>query len=87
MLFRQGDAPDLIYVVKSGRIEAFRERQDGSEEMLAEFGPGDYFGELGPMLALPRSATARAREPTVLTGYGRQAFRNRHAEGVAPGDA
>jgi putative ABC transport system ATP-binding protein len=85
VLFRQGDAPDLIYVVKSGRIEAFRERQDGSEEMLAEFGPGDYFGELGPMLALPRSATARAREPAVLTGYGRQAFRNRHAEGVDPG--
>ncbi len=86
ILFRQGDAPDLVYEVKSGVIEVFRERADGSEEPRAEFGPGEYFGELGPMLALPRSATARARESSVLTGYGPQAFRNRRAgrqEGTA----
>ncbi len=79
VLFRQGDPPDLVYEVKSGLIEVFRERADGSEEPRAEFGAGEYFGELGPMLALPRSATARAREPAVLTGYGPQAFRNLRA--------
>jgi putative ABC transport system ATP-binding protein len=78
VLFRQGDRSDLIYVVESGEIEVFRERADGSEEHTASFGPGEYFGELGPMLALPRSATSRATRNTALTGYGAQAFRARH---------
>jgi putative ABC transport system ATP-binding protein len=75
ILFRQGAAPDLVYVVESGGVEAFRERADGSEEHRANFGPDEYFGELGPLLKLPRSATIRAREDTVLKGLGPQAFR------------
>ena len=75
ILFRQGDDPDLVYVVESGRIGVFRELADGGEEHRADFGPGEYFGELGPMLSLPRSATARASEATKLVGYGQQSFR------------
>ena len=75
VLFRQGADPDYVYVVRSGAIEVFRERADGSEEPRAEFAAGEYFGELGPLLGLSRSATARAREQTELTGYGPQAFR------------
>ncbi len=75
ILFRQGDNPDLVYVVERGRVEAFRELADGSEEHQADVGQGEYFGELGPLLGLPRAATVRAYEPTVLTGYGPQAFR------------
>ena len=77
ILFHHGDAPDFVYVIESGGIEAFRELADGSEEPQASFGPGEYFGELGPMLNLPRSATARATSETVLRGYGPQAFRAR----------
>jgi putative ABC transport system ATP-binding protein len=75
ILFRQGDDPDFVYVVKKGEIEVFRELAGGAEEHRASFGPGEYFGELGPMLSLPRSATARAVEDTELVGYGLQAFR------------
>jgi putative ABC transport system ATP-binding protein len=74
-LFRQGDDPDFVYVVETGKIEVFRELAAGREEHRADFGPGEYFGELGPMLSLPRSATARATEETQLVGYGQQAFR------------
>ena len=38
--------------------------------------PGDYFGEMGPLFGLPRSATARAAEPTVVTGYSVKDFRD-----------
>ena len=55
--------------------DTLRGFEDGSEEHRAFFGPGEYFGELGPILGLPRSATARATEPTRLTGLGVQAFR------------
>jgi putative ABC transport system ATP-binding protein len=75
ILFHHGDAPDFVYVIESGGIEVYRELADGTEEHQASFGPGEYFGELGPMLGLPRSATARATSDTVLKGYGAQAFR------------
>ena len=75
-LFGQGDASDLVYIVRSGLIEIFRETADGGEEELTLIGPGGYFGELGPMLNLPRSASARAREATVLTGCSVQQFRS-----------
>jgi putative ABC transport system ATP-binding protein len=76
-LFTQGDPGDLIYAVESGRMEVYRVRADGAHEHVAEVGPGHYVGELGPMLNLPRSATVRALEDSVLTGYTVWAFRRR----------
>lgn len=87
VLFRQGEASDLVYVVRSGQIEILRETDSG-EEHVAVIGPGAYFGELGPMLNLPRSATARAMEPTVLSGTSVQQFRSVRPNGdvsAAPG--
>ncbi len=74
-LFRQGDPSDLVYLVESGEIEILRDLADGSEDRLTVIGPGGYFGELGPMLNLPRSASARALAPAVLTGCSVQQFR------------
>jgi putative ABC transport system ATP-binding protein len=79
VLFRQGDTSDLVYVVDSGNVHIYRELADGTEAGLNDIGPGAYFGELGPLLDLPRSASARATCPTELTGYGPQQFRARHA--------
>ncbi|HJP66584.1 MAG TPA: ATP-binding cassette domain-containing protein [Actinomycetota bacterium] len=81
ILFRQGDQGDLIYVVERGVIEIFRERDDGTEETLTWVHPGNYFGELGPMFGLPRSAGARASKPSTLTGYTVRDFRARFRPG------
>ena len=40
-------------------------------------GTGNYLGELGPLLELPRSASARARGTARLTGPSARAFRCR----------
>jgi len=77
VLFRQGDPSDLVYVVDKGELELVLERIDGTEEVLAVVGPGAYFGELGPVLGLPRSATARARETSRVTGLPVREFRDR----------
>ena len=52
-------------------------RADGREDLLATLGPASYFGEMGPLFGLPRSATARATEPTVVTGYSVKDFRDK----------
>jgi putative ABC transport system ATP-binding protein len=83
-LFRQGDPSDLVYVVQTGEIEIVREKSDGAEEHVTVIGAGGYFGELGPMLNLPRSASARALRPTVLTGSSVQQFRAMHHKGGRP---
>jgi putative ABC transport system ATP-binding protein len=75
MVFEQGEVSDLVYVVEEGGIEIFRRRADGGEDVMVEHGPGAYFGEIGPLLRLPRTASARATLPSRLTGLGPREFR------------
>ena len=74
-LFEQGTMGDLIYLVSTGEVELIRELEGGGEEVLKVAGADDYFGEMGPLFALPRSATARARTDTTVVGYSVQSFR------------
>jgi putative ABC transport system ATP-binding protein len=81
VVFEQGSRGSLVYVVASGRVELVRRHADGSDELLGVVGAGEYFGELGPMLGLPRSATARAAAKTVLVAYSERDFRHRAGAG------
>ena len=76
-LFEQGTMGDCIYVVADGEIEIVRELASGGEEVLKVAGPGDYFGEMGPVFGLPRSATVRALTAATVIGYTVQAFREK----------
>jgi CRP-like cAMP-binding protein len=64
VVFREGDASDTCYIVRSGRARAVREHSDGRTITLATFGPGDFFGELAMFEDERRSATVEAIEPT-----------------------
>ena len=77
VLFHEGDPGDLVYVVESGEVELVRELASGGEELVHLSQPGGYFGELAPMFGLRRSATARARDGAVVTGYSLRDFRQR----------
>jgi putative ABC transport system ATP-binding protein len=77
VLFEQGSMGDLIYIVREGELDIFRELTGGGEELLRIAKPGDYFGEIGTLFGLPRSASVRARTDAVLVGYTGRAFRER----------
>lgn len=77
VLFEQSTMGDLIYVVSEGEFEIVHELADGGEELVKVAGPGDYFGEIGVLFHLPRSATVRARSDATAVGYTVQAFRER----------
>src|SRR5262245_12445116 len=81
VLFEEGMMGDCIYVVSEGEIEIVRELIGGGEELLWVAGPRDYFGELGPLFHMPRSATARARTDATVVGYTVAAFRERLGAG------
>jgi putative ABC transport system ATP-binding protein len=76
-LFTQGSMGDRIFEVVSGRLAIVRSSADGSETQLAIVGPGDQFGEMGPVFNLPRSATARAIEPSTVVSYSVKEYRER----------
>ncbi len=71
-LFRQGDAADALYVVRSGRLETLLERPDGSVEELRVLGPGAVAGELAVLSAGLRSASIRCRRAAELLRLGRE---------------
>jgi putative ABC transport system ATP-binding protein len=77
VLFEEGTMGDLIYVVSEGELDIVRELAGGGEELLWVAERGDYFGELGPLFHMPRSATARARTDATVIGYTVAAFRER----------
>jgi putative ABC transport system ATP-binding protein len=86
VLFRQGSWGDLIYVIAEGEVEIVTELEGGEEELRTVLGPGEYFGEIGPLFSMPRAATARARATSVVVGYTTRDFRERiRPLGSAPG--
>ena len=72
LLFAQGDPADFVYEVVSGEIDLQR-----GADLLRTCAPGGYFGELGPLLGFPRTATAVARTDAILRRIGVVEFRQR----------
>jgi CRP/FNR family cyclic AMP-dependent transcriptional regulator len=57
VVFREGDESNTCYIVRSGKARAIRAHTDGRSITLANFGPGDIFGELAMFGNERRSAT------------------------------
>jgi CRP/FNR family transcriptional regulator, cyclic AMP receptor protein len=73
--FRQGDAGDCLYIVKSGVIEVLAARPDAAEPIaVAYLGLGEVLGELALLTGAPRSADARAPERAELFVLSRAVF-------------
>ena len=67
VLFNEGDEPNSLHIVLSGRIAIVMISEvDDRESVVALMDLGDLFGELGLLDSGARSATARAIEPTSI---------------------
>lgn len=72
-VFHAGDPGHSFFLVTAGRIKVALSRQ-GREVVLAELGPGDYFGELSLIDGRPRSADAVALVRSELHELPQDAF-------------
>src|SRR5213592_18059 len=62
---RQGEPPENLWVLLSGRVRVVEATADGQAEMLlGEIGKAEIFGELGILRDQPRSATVIAVDRT-----------------------
>lgn len=73
-IFPQGSPGNSLYIVKSGLVEIAVKESSGHKRVLAEFGPGQVFGEFALLDGLPRSAGAVARERSELLILTRPEF-------------
>lgn len=69
VVLREGEDSDRFYVIDSGLVEV---TQQGA--VLRREGPGDFFGEIGLLRDVPRTATITAVEDTVLVALERDDF-------------
>jgi CRP-like cAMP-binding protein len=61
IVFRQGDPSDGFHVLLEGEVEVLLEEQGAAPKQVATLGPGDYFGEIGLLKNVARTATIRTR--------------------------
>lgn len=72
LIFSAGEQGGAMYVIEHGRVEIFM-RDTANERMtVAVMGPGEIFGELAVLDRQPRSAGAKALEPTTLLAITRE---------------
>ena len=65
----EGEESDTFYVIESGLVDV---THDGV--LLRQEGPGEFFGEIGLLRDVPRTATVTAVEDTVLMTLERDDF-------------
>jgi CRP-like cAMP-binding protein len=73
VLFREGEAGEVMYVIQSGEVEIRRRIKD-QDRMLAVLPAGEFFGEMALVNNRPRSATAVVRRQSRLLVIDGQTF-------------
>jgi hypothetical protein len=67
-IVREGEPPAELFVIRKGRVEVTKQAAGSAlEPQLTTLAAGDSFGEMALVDRVPRSASVRAREPTVVT--------------------
>jgi CRP-like cAMP-binding protein len=75
VLFREGETGKTMYVLQSGRVRITK-KGIGTEpvKLLAELGPGEFFGEMAILNDKPRNATAEVIEEARLLTIDARTF-------------
>jgi len=69
-LFRQGEARRALYLIIDGRVDIYRDAEEGSERVII-LGPGDTTGEGSLLQTSQHSVNARTLTPTVIVWWER----------------
>jgi len=75
IICEEGGKADRFYIVIGGQVEVWKNYHEPKPDLLAVHGPGHFFGEMGLIDELPRSATVVAKEKTRVLYLNRVDFR------------
>ena len=75
ILFKGGDPPTSLYMVRNGGVEIFTQNRQGKKVILALLESGNIFGEIGLLFDKPRMANAKTTRPTKLLEITQEDFK------------
>ena len=75
-VIRAGEETDALYIILAGRAKVLIPDNDGNEVILSMIGPNEFFGEMGLLDDLPRSASVETLEACEMLRISRGAFLN-----------
>ena len=71
----QGEVGDCLYIVETGSLSCFKILQNGENNFLCNYGPGDAFGELALLYNCPRAASIIcSSDECILWALDRETF-------------
>jgi MFS family permease len=73
-IIRQGDPADYFYVIGNGRVEVTQSDESGASRVLRQMSGGEFFGEIGLLSRVPRTATVTAMTDCTLVVLEGAAF-------------
>ena len=73
VIIRQGEPGTLFYLIYKGRVRVVKEKLF-SKTLLANLGPGEFFGEMALIDDFPRTATVIGEEPGEMYTLSHDAF-------------
>ena len=72
-IITEGDEGDLFYIIVRGRVEILK-RIDDKDIRVKVLEDGDFFGEIALLSNVPRTATVRTVDPSLLISLKRSRF-------------
>lgn len=75
IIIREGDEGGALFIILSGKVQAYLSSANGRMVILSTQGTGSFFGELSLLDNEPRSASITALEPTICSLVPRQALK------------
>jgi CRP-like cAMP-binding protein/cytochrome P450 len=76
IIIREGDVAAEFFIILDGQVEVFKNVHQPREhqQSLAQIGPGEFFGEIGLLRKVPRTASVRAMTPVRILVLDRNTF-------------
>ena len=74
VIIHQDDPADNFYVIVDGRVEVTQSTQGGVTRVLRQMAEGEFFGEIGLLSRIPRTATVTAVTDGTLISLPGDAF-------------
>ena len=75
-ILRAGEETDALYIILSGRAKVLIPDEEGHEVILTVMGPHEFFGEMGLLDDLPRSASVETLEACEMLRLSKAGFIN-----------
>jgi CRP/FNR family transcriptional regulator, cyclic AMP receptor protein len=73
-ILRAGEETDALYIILSGRVKVLIPDEEGHEVILSVIGPHEFFGEMGLLDELPRSASVETLESCDMLRLSKAGF-------------